>query len=107
MLHKSSALKYMALRDKYLLLITDIMSEKITHQEIVLQRNALQQEYQSICDLAPQTGSKEYSEAQKRLNGGAVEGEEFTWSDTEIDRFLTSELRLGQIADQLSKATRQ
>lgn len=96
MLHKNSALKFMALRDKYLLLITDIMSEKVTHQEIVLQRNALQQKYQSICDLAPQTGSREYGEAQKRLLGGAVEGEAFTWSDAEIDRFLTSELRLGK-----------
>ena len=107
MLHKNSALKFMALRDKYLLLITDIMSEKITHHDVVLQRNALQQEYQSICDLAPLTGSREYSEAQKRLIGRAVKGEEFTWSDAEIDRFLTSELRLGQIGDHLPKATLQ
>ncbi len=105
MLHKNSALKFMALRDKYLLLITDIMSEKIAHHEIVLQRNVLQQEYQAICDLAPQTSSKEYSEAQKRLNGAVVEGEEFTWSDAEIDRFLPSELKLGKVADQLSKTT--
>jgi SMODS and SLOG-associating 2TM effector domain family 4 len=107
MLHKNSALKFMALRDKYLLLITDIMSEKISHHEIVLLRNALQQEYQSICDLAPQTDSREYREAQKRLNGGVVEGEAFTWSDAEIDRFLTSELRLGKVAEQLPKTTFQ
>lgn len=102
MLHKNSALKFMALRDKYLLLITDIMSEKITHTEVVLQRNALQQEYQSVCDLAPQTGQREYSEAQKRLLGRTTEGEEFTWSDAEIDRFLTNELRLGKTVEHIS-----
>lgn len=102
LLHKNSALKFMALRNRYLLLITDIMSEKITHQQIVLQRDALQDEYQSICDLAPQTGSREYREAQKRLNRRTVEGEDFTWSDAEIDRFLTSELRLGTKTEALS-----
>ncbi len=94
-LHKTYALKYLALRDKYILLIADIMGEKAPRQEIVVRRNALLQEYQNICDLAPQTGSAEYTEAQKRLNDrGAIEGEQFTWSDEEIDRFLPKELRL-------------
>lgn len=94
-LHKNSALKYMALRDKYLLLITDIMSGKVKNPDTVVRRNSLQQEYQNICDLAPQTGGEEYDIAQKRLNeAGVVEGEQFTWSDEEIDRFLPKELRL-------------
>lgn len=95
-LHKNSALKYMGLRDKYRLLITDIMNERATKQETIARRDALQQEYQTISDLAPATGSHEYTVAQEKLNvRGAVENEQFTWSDEEIDRFLPEGLRLG------------
>ncbi len=94
-MHKNSALKYMGLRDCYRSLIVDIMNDKIALETILSKRNLLQREYQVISDLSPQTGSKEYKEAQKRLNKrGVVEGEEFTWSDEEIDRFLPETLRL-------------
>jgi len=94
-MHKNSALKYMGLRDAYRFLIADVMSESISDDHIITHRNLLQREYQVISDLAPQTGSKEYKEAQKRLNKrGEVQGEEFTWSDDEIDRFLPENLRL-------------
>lgn len=94
-LHKNSALKYMGLRDKYRSLIADIMDDNLTNAALLSKRDLLQQEYQVISDLAPQTGSKEYTEAQKKLNKrGAVQGEEFTWSDEEIDRFLPENLRL-------------
>lgn len=94
-MHKNSALKYMGLRDAYRTLITDVMNESVPANEIIARRDLLQREYQIISDLAPQTGSKEYTEAQKRLNKrGAVSGEEFTWSDEEIDWFLPEGLRL-------------
>lgn len=93
--HKNTALKFLGLRDSYRLLITDIMDQHITKKELKARRDLLQKEYQIICELAPQTGNKEYSEAQKRLNKrGEVEGEEFTWSDEEINWFLPEELRL-------------
>jgi hypothetical protein len=95
--HKNSALKYMGLRDKYRELITDIMNNRITKGEINAKRDSLQREYQIISELALKTGRKEYEEAQKRLNKrGAVEGEDFTWSDEEIDRFLPEKLRLSK-----------
>lgn len=94
-LNKNSALKYMQLRDKYILLIADLANEKITNDELISRRNLLQSEYQIISDLAPQTGPEEYKEAQYRLNKkGVVSGEQFTWSDEEIDRFLPENLRL-------------
>lgn len=94
-MHKNSALKYMGLRDQYRSLIVDIMNDKITTETIQKKRDHLQHEYQVISDLAPQTGPKEYTEAQKRLNKrGAIQGEEFTWSDEEIDHFLPENLRL-------------
>lgn len=93
--YKNSALKFMGLRDSYRSLITDIMNESIDTQTIISKRDTLQHQYQVICDLSPQTGSLEYTEAQKRLNKrGAVSGEEFTWSDEEIDWFLPESLRL-------------
>jgi hypothetical protein len=94
-MHKNSALKYMGLRDAYRSLIADVMSDSISADRIIAQRDLLQREYQVISDLAPQTGPKEYTEAQKRLNKrGEVQGEEFTWSDDEIDWFLPESLRL-------------
>lgn len=94
-LHKSSALKYMGLRDSYRLLIADVMHGKISNDNIIARRDLLQREYQVISDLAPQTTSDEYVEAQKRLNKrGEIQGEEFTWSDDEIDCFLPENLRI-------------
>lgn len=88
----------MGLRDAYRSLITDVMNEAIQTNEIISRRDLLQREYQIISDLAPQTGNKEYTEAQKRLNKrGVVSGEDFTWSDEEIDWFLPENLRLKKL----------
>lgn len=93
--HKNSALKYMQLRDKYRALIVDIMNER-EPKEIPSRRDSLQAEYQVISDLAPQTGTREYAEAQQRLHtAGASGGEHYTWSDAEIDQFLPEYLRFG------------
>ncbi|MDB5264653.1 MAG: hypothetical protein JWN64_224 [Parcubacteria group bacterium] len=93
--HKNSALKYMQLRDKYRSLIVDIMNDRATQDAVSARRDSLQAEYQVISDLAPQTGPKEYIEAQTRLNtAGTPGGEQFTWSDAEIDQYLPESLRL-------------
>lgn len=93
--HKNSALKYMQLRDKYRGLIVDIMNEQASQDTIIAHRNELQAQYQVISDLAPQTGMKDYIEAQKRLHTSGVSGgEHYTWSEAEIDSFLPNELRL-------------
>lgn len=95
--HKSSALRYMELRDCYRLLITDIMNESISTAVLIAKRDSLQHEYQLISDLAPQTSQEDYKVAQKRLNKrGVVEGEDFSWSDDEIDHFLPENLRLNK-----------
>lgn len=95
LLHKNAALKYMGLRDRYRLLIADIMNSQAPKKEIIARRDSLQNEYQSISDLAPNTGKKEYDAAQIALNKkGLVKGEQYTWSDKEIDHFLPEELRL-------------
>lgn len=96
--HKNAALKYMSLRDRYRLLITDIVNEEGRKSDLIARRNSLQDEYQSISDLSPPTGQKEFDAAQASLNKkGIVKGEQFTWSDAEIDHFLPEALRLSKL----------
>lgn len=103
-LHKKTAIKYMALRDSYLSLITDIMNGSIDSDNIINKREKLKEEYKSICESAPQTNRKEYYEAQKRLNNKIKnEGEDFTWSDEEIDHFLPEALRLAKKVNKRNK----
>lgn len=95
LLHKNSALKYMSLRDRYRLLIVDFMNEKPPKEELIARRNSLQDEYQTISDLAPPTLPRDFDSAQVLLNKkGIVKGEQFTWSDKEIDHFLPENLKL-------------
>ena len=92
--HKISALKYMALRDKYKNLIVDIVNGDLSNTEIRDKRDALQSEYQIISDIAPETDPKDYKKAQEKLFGKEKDGEEFTWSEEDIDRFLPDALKL-------------
>jgi len=93
--HKNSALKYMSLRDCYKNLIVDVMEKSIKENKIIQKRNLLQKEYQIISELSPQTNSNDYKITQQRLNKkGIVEGEDFSWSDDEINHFLPEKLRI-------------
>jgi len=79
------------------LLITDIMNQKISIDMICDKRDTLQAEYQQVSNRSPITTSKDFDTAQLRLNKRAkVAGEQFTWSNEEIDRFLPEELRLSK-----------
>jgi len=46
--------------------------------------------------MSPVTTSKDYSKAQLALGIGNNFDEEFSWSDSEIDRFLPKNLRLSK-----------
>lgn len=95
--HKSSALKYMALRDKYKIFIVDIVNNNLSDKEIRDKRDTLKNEYQLVSDMAPQTNFKNYGKAQEKLFGRKKSGEEFTWSDDEIDYFLPEDLKLANL----------
>ena len=48
-----------------------------------------------IYNFAPQTTTAVFKESQLRLNPkGMVDGEDFTFTDEEIDRFLPEKLRI-------------
>lgn len=92
--HKNSALKYLGLRDSYKNLMVDILNE-MPLENLVERRDYCQKQFELISELSPQTNRKHYNEAQKRLNkDGLKVGEDFTWSDEEINWFLPSSLRI-------------
>ena len=91
--YKKFAISFLGLRDKYKNFIVDVMNGA-EERGIITKRDLLQEQYQIISSLSPQTNYDDYQKAQKTLLGKNVSDEEFTWSDKEIDRFLPKELRL-------------
>lgn len=90
--HKNSALKYMSLRERYKVLIGDIISERISAKAATSVRNEYLREYQNISDLAVQTDENDYSKAMSKLK--IVEDDKNVWSDKQIDNLLPKELRV-------------
>jgi len=91
--HKRIALRFLSLRDQYLAHISELMSDSIQLEAIKF-CDSLMNNYHLICDLAPQTTYKDYQNAQITLLGMTKNGEEYTWSNAEIDRFLPETMRL-------------
>ena len=78
------------IREKYINLMADIINGKLSDELIISKRDQLIEELKLIYKFAPQTNSKAYEKARKALKIN----EELTFSDEEIDQFLTSELKL-------------
>lgn len=92
--HRVAAQKFLSLRGQYLSLITDIMSGSRKKGTLSEKRDSLNEIYRFLSD-SPNANSKDYVAAQKGLNtAGEENGEQFTWSDAEIDQFLPEQLRL-------------
>jgi len=93
--HVDTANKLWHIRELYISLIADIKTKTITFSEVKSVRDRLQEELNSIYLNAPRTNSQAYELASKSLNkhGQLNQGEEMTFSDDEIDRFLPKDLR--------------
>lgn len=91
--HKKIALKYLELRDKYKNFIVDI-SNWLNNDNLVAKRDLLQEQYNIITWLAPQSDYKDYKNAQLSLLWTNNTDEEFTWSNKEINRFLPKDLHI-------------
>lgn len=94
--HKMYAEKYKALRDEYMGLIEEIMSNSSTDALLRLKKENLQTKYSSIGENSPETTGSDYKQAQIGLGLDGNSGEEFTWADKEIDKFLPEQLRLNR-----------
>lgn len=89
--HKNAASKYLGLRDRYRLLVSDSIDTTIEQKELQRRRDALLHEYQLIIDLSLPTTGKDYDEAMKRMK--LEQDGENVWSDNQIDHLLPKELR--------------
>lgn len=87
--HKNTALKYMSLRDRYKLLILDILNGE-SKNEIIKRRDTLLHEYQTISDLALETTQTDYDKAMQKLK--LKQDGQNAWSDKQINSLLPKEL---------------
>jgi hypothetical protein len=91
--HKHIAEQYKCLRDEYMSFVEEVMSSAYPEDELRNKRNHLQKRYSALGEFAPETTLSDFKAAQKGLGLGNNSGEEFTWSDEEIDKFLPVQLR--------------
>jgi len=93
--HADAANKLWNIRELYISLIADIRAKNLTIDEMKLKRDELQESLSLVYQNAPRTNYKAYERASKALNknGQINTGEEMTFSDEEIDRFLPRDLR--------------
>lgn len=87
--HSSSASELWNIRESYLSLLTDVKAKRLSIDEIIAQRDNLQQELANAYKGAPRTISAAYEEATASLKLN----EEMTFTKEEIDNILPSELR--------------
>ena len=99
--HKLSALKFLSLREDYKNFIVDIINNNLITDDIIKKRDTFSKEYKIISEFSGQTEYKDYKSAQSSLFGKQNNDEEYTWSDSEIDRFLPEFLRLKNLNTQL------
>lgn len=90
--HRYIAKELWLVREKYVNLIADIMSERINTQEIVQKRDQLVQDLAILYKFAPQTSSAAYNKASAALKNN----EELTFSNEEINNFLPKDLHISE-----------
>lgn len=87
--HKQAALDILEIRENLLSLLTDIQIDNKEVEQLQRTRDKLNEKLMNAYRGAPKTMNKAYAIASKALK----ENEEFTFSDSEIDKFLPERLR--------------
>lgn len=87
--HKQAALNILEIREKLFSLLIDTRIGNKEIQELQQKRDELNEQLVNAYRGAPKTINKAYQIASKALQ----QNEEFTFSDTEIDKFLPPNLR--------------
>lgn len=88
--HRDAAADIWPIREDYLSLLTDILSGDAPPNELRKRRDELQAALAAIYRGAPHTTAGAYADAKI----GLEKNEEYTFSDTEIDKFLPKALKL-------------
>ncbi len=87
--HTTAANQLWDIRESYLSLLTDMRANILSVNQVISQRDELQNRLFNIYSGSPRTNFKAYKEASKALKLN----EELTFSDSEIDAFLPEPLR--------------
>ena len=87
--HRQAGADLWMIREEYLSLLADIRVNEITIESIVARRDELLKELHSVYAGAPSTTYQAYRKAQIALQ----QLEDMTFSNSEIDAFLPSELK--------------
>jgi hypothetical protein len=90
-IYKQSAEDYKALREQFMDLVRQIKAGG-EYEKLSMELQQLLHDYSMIGKYSLVTDTKDYTKAQMSL-GLRGQGEAFTWSDEEIDRFLPQALR--------------
>ncbi len=90
--HKQAALNILEIREKLFSLLVDIHIDNKKVEELQQLRDDLNEQLVNTYRGAPKTINKAYQIASEALQ----KNEEFTFSDTEIDKFLPERLRRGK-----------
>jgi hypothetical protein len=89
--HRDAASALWPIRESYLSLLTDVRRMSISDEDATKIRDDLQKRLATILKSAPQTNAKAYIKAQMALKCK----EEYTFSASEIDKFVPASLRKG------------
>jgi hypothetical protein len=87
--HRGAAADLWLIREQYLTLLTDLRGASQSLTEIMSARNTLLKDLHAVYTGAPSTTFQAYKKAQEALQ----RFEDLTFSDSEIDAFLPSELK--------------
>lgn len=88
--HRATASQLWDIRESYISLIADMMSDNISDTDARILRDELQDAACKAYAAAPRTTSRAYKRARRRLK----DNEELTFTPREIDLFLPATLRI-------------
>lgn len=100
--HTATARRLWELRDAYQALVTDTFTGQLSFEGTRGRRDELRDQLADVYRTAPPTTPKGYAAASKALQVN----QELTFSDSEIDQFLPSALRLSTPPDRLPQTER-
>lgn len=90
--HEQAAKEYLALREEYRCLLAEFNTSQSITVKLKNQYYSLVHKYNAISKTAPQTTDRDYKNARKKLglsNKKSSQSEAYTWSNEEIDNFLS------------------
>jgi len=92
--YRYAAEEYKVLRDLFMCLIEEYMSNATKEEEARQKMFSYVQTYSSIGKGAPSTTYDDYKNTQKTLGIGDSDSEGFTWPDDQINRLLPTSLHI-------------